>query len=115
MRLSSTIHFLHFSGLSDARQGTWSDELCALLGVDREKLPRIVEPWHVVGEVAEKRPLTLGLLPGRLSLPDAEIPRRVPWVRALCGLVCFLMWRAPLRFWLLQRIHLWLIVKIAPC
>jgi xylulokinase len=35
--------FIHFSALSDAQSGTWSDELCQLLGVDKAKLPRIVD------------------------------------------------------------------------
>ncbi|MFZ1397460.1 MAG: FGGY family carbohydrate kinase, partial [Candidatus Promineifilaceae bacterium] len=34
--------FLHFTTLSDAQQGTWSSELCAALGIDPDKLPRIV-------------------------------------------------------------------------
>ncbi len=56
--------FIHFSGLSDAQAGAWSPELCAALGVDRDKLPRIVEPWHVVGEVTEKAARDFGLAPG---------------------------------------------------
>jgi xylulokinase len=58
--------FLHFSALSDAQSGTWSDELCAALGVDREKLPRIVEPWHVVGEVTDRAASDSGLAPGTI-------------------------------------------------
>jgi len=56
--------FIHFSGLSDARQGQWSDELCAALGVDKDKLPRIVAPWQVVGEVTERAARDFGLAPG---------------------------------------------------
>ena len=58
--------FLHFTALSDAQKGTWSDELCAALGVDQAKLPRIVEPWHVVGEVTEQASGEFGLAPGTL-------------------------------------------------
>ena len=47
--------FIHFSGLSDAQRGQWSGELCETLGVELNKLPRIVEPWHIVGEVTEAR------------------------------------------------------------
>ena len=43
--------FLHFSGLSDAQNTVWSTDICNVLGVDMDKLPRIVEPWEVVGEV----------------------------------------------------------------
>lgn len=56
--------FIHFSGLSDAQKGDWSDELCEKLGVDRKKLPRIVEPWHVVGGVTEQAAADFGLAPG---------------------------------------------------
>lgn len=58
--------FLHFSALSDARKGTWSHELCSLFGVDMEKLPRIVEPWHVVGEVTTAAAQEFGLEPGTI-------------------------------------------------
>lgn len=58
--------FIHFSGLSDAQSGAWSDELCQLLGVDKTKLPRIVEPWHPVGEVTEKAAANFGLAPGTI-------------------------------------------------
>jgi xylulokinase len=58
--------FIHFSGLSDAQQGTWSDELCSQLGVDQNKLPKIVEPWHVVGEVTDSVAKDFGLAAGTL-------------------------------------------------
>jgi xylulokinase len=58
--------FLHFTALSDAQNGVWSDELCAALGVDPARLPRIVEPWHVVGEVTEQAAAEFGLAPGTL-------------------------------------------------
>ena len=56
--------FIHFSGLSDAQNGSWSDELCDKLGVDQDKLPRIVEPWHVVGEVTDAVAKDFGLAAG---------------------------------------------------
>ncbi len=56
--------FIHFSGLSDANNGRWSEELVGLMGVDLEKLPRIVEPWHVVGEVTSAAARDFGLAPG---------------------------------------------------
>ncbi len=58
--------YIHFSGLSDAEHGTWSDELCQSVGISREKLPRIVEPWEVVGEVTEAAAQEFGLAPGTL-------------------------------------------------
>jgi xylulokinase len=56
--------FIHFSGLSDAQNGCWSDELTGKLGVDPEKLPRIVNPWTPVGETSEKAAKDFGLVPG---------------------------------------------------
>jgi xylulokinase len=58
--------FIHFSGLSDARNGQWSAELCGALGVNPDKLPRIVEPWHVVGEVTDTAAKEFGLAPGTI-------------------------------------------------
>ncbi len=58
--------FIHFSGLSDAQQGQWSATLCGALGVDMDKLPRIVEPWHVVGEVTGSAAKDFGLAPGTI-------------------------------------------------
>ncbi len=58
--------FIHFSGLSDAQNGCWSTELCDLLGVDIDKLPEIVEPWRVVGEVRDASAKAFGLAPGTL-------------------------------------------------
>jgi len=56
--------FIHFSGFSDARSGTWSSELCNSLGMDMEKLPHIVEPWRVVGEVRPEAARDFGLAAG---------------------------------------------------
>jgi xylulokinase len=56
--------FIHFSGLSDAQDGIWSKELCDLFDVDLERLPRIVEPWFVVGEVNDEAASDFGLAPG---------------------------------------------------
>jgi xylulokinase len=56
--------FLHFTAVSDAQAGTWSTELCDALGVDRQRLPRIVEPWSVVGELSEPAARDFALLPG---------------------------------------------------
>jgi xylulokinase len=56
--------FIHFSALSDAQAGTWSPELCGLLGIDPDKLPRIVPPWEVIGEVTPAAAKDFGLAPG---------------------------------------------------
>ncbi|MFC1975087.1 FGGY-family carbohydrate kinase [Chloroflexota bacterium] len=56
--------FLHFSGLSDAENEAWSTKLCGLMGVDQGKLPEIVEPWRVVGEVTDTAAKEFGLTAG---------------------------------------------------
>ena len=56
--------FIHFSGFCDAQAGTWSQELCDLLGMDIWKLPQIVEPWRVIGEVTEQAARDFGMAPG---------------------------------------------------
>jgi xylulokinase len=56
--------FIHFSGFSDARQGRWSPELCQKFGLDMGKLPSIVEPWRVIGEVSEAAAADFGLAAG---------------------------------------------------
>jgi len=56
--------FLHFTGCSDARAGAWSDMLCERLGIDRDRLPRIVEPSSVVGETRGDRIRDFGLPAG---------------------------------------------------
>ncbi len=56
--------FIHFSGFSEAKTGSWSSELCDTLGMDLEKLPQIVPPWQVIGEVTEAAGREFGLAPG---------------------------------------------------
>ena len=43
--------YLHFTGLADQRAGTWSERLADALEVPLERLPRIVEPTEVIGEL----------------------------------------------------------------
>jgi xylulokinase len=56
--------FIHFSALSDAQAGQWSPELCTRLGVDPARLPRIVAPWEIIGEVQAEAAQDFGLAPG---------------------------------------------------
>lgn len=56
--------FVHFSALCDAKHGIWSEELIDRLGVDGRRLPRIVAPWEIVGEVIESAARDFGLAPG---------------------------------------------------
>lgn len=56
--------FIHFSGCSDALQGKWSKELCELLGIDQRRLPRVVDPTRIVGEVSASAARDFGLCAG---------------------------------------------------
>ena len=56
--------YIHFSGFSDAQHTTWSTELCDLFGLDQDKLPKIIEPCDLVGEVSERSAMEFGLAPG---------------------------------------------------
>jgi hypothetical protein len=59
--------FLHFTGCSDARSGTWSGELCDALGFDAARLTRIVDPWTVAGELTAEAARDFGL-PGGIPI-----------------------------------------------
>jgi xylulokinase len=63
--------YIHFSGFSDAQKSTWSDELCDRFGLDQDKLPRIVEPYDIIGEVTEGAAKEFGLAPGTLIAAGA--------------------------------------------
>jgi xylulokinase len=63
--------YIHFSGFSDAEKGIWSDELCERFGLDQGKLPRIVDPCDVIGEVSEQAVGEFGLAAGTLIAAGA--------------------------------------------
>lgn len=63
--------FIHFSGFSDAKSGSWSQELCDQFDLDIEKLPKIVAPWEIVGESSEKASEHFGLAPGTIIAAGA--------------------------------------------
>lgn len=56
--------YLHFSGFADNPRGRWDDDLCDRLGVDQQKLPRIVKPQQVIGEVMTAMARRCGVRPG---------------------------------------------------
>ncbi len=56
--------YIHFSGLSNALEGAWSEEICSKTDVDMDRLPRILAPTDVVGEVTEQAATDFGLAPG---------------------------------------------------
>jgi len=57
--------YLHFSGFADTKKKQWSDELLTALGVDKNKMPRIVRAFDMVGkltsEMADKCGLPAGI------------------------------------------------------
>ena len=56
--------FLHFTGIADARNGAWSHTLAERLGIDLERMPRIVPPWEIVGEATPEAAHDFGLPAG---------------------------------------------------
>lgn len=56
--------YLHFSGFADNRRGRWDEALCRRFDVPVEKLPRIVDPHAVVGELAPAMARACGLRAG---------------------------------------------------
>lgn len=56
--------YLHFSGFADNRRSAWDGNLCRAFGVDEKKLPRIVSPHTVVGNVTSPMARKCGLKPG---------------------------------------------------
>ena len=64
--------FLCFSGLADLKRSSWSEELCAKLGADRGKLPRILKSTDIVGSTT------------REAARDTGLPEDIP-IAAGCG------------------------------
>lgn len=56
--------YLHFSGFADTAERCWSPRLIDIFGMDPLKLPRIVRPWDVVGEVTARGAKDSGLARG---------------------------------------------------
>ncbi len=56
--------YLHFSGFADNPRRTWNLGLCRKMGLDPAKLPRIVRPHDVVGELTARMAARCGLKSG---------------------------------------------------
>lgn len=56
--------YLHFSGFADNQRNQWDDGLCQQFEVDPAKLPRIVAPHQIVGELIPAMASACGLKPG---------------------------------------------------
>jgi xylulokinase len=63
--------YIHFSGFSDALKGVWSNELCERFGLDKTKLPKIIDPCDIIGEASEQAAVEFGLAPGTLIAAGA--------------------------------------------
>ncbi len=55
---------LHFSGFGDVEKKEWSVELLDLFQVDKSKMPRIVNPWDIVGHLTPDAAAQCRLIPG---------------------------------------------------
>lgn len=73
---------IHFSGFADNEKLCWSEELCKLFDVDRNKLPNIVAPYQIAGKLTGKAADLMGLVSG---IPRGSrlwrSSRHLPWRR----------------------------------
>ena len=56
--------YLHFSGFADNCRRRWDQSLCRTFGLDASKLPRIVAPHAVMGELTARAASACGLRSG---------------------------------------------------
>jgi xylulokinase len=56
--------YLHFSGFADNQRAAWDASLCRQFKIDPDKLPAIVAPETIVGEVTAEAARKCGLKPG---------------------------------------------------
>ncbi|MCF7929005.1 MAG: hypothetical protein K9L68_08945 [Spirochaetales bacterium] len=55
---------LSFFGNEDAKNLDWSEEITGLFGLDRKKLPRVVNPWDRIGSISKETSVECGLKAG---------------------------------------------------
>ena len=58
------VTYLHFSGFADNRNSRWDEELCRRFDVDIDKLPKIVRPDEMMGQVIPEMAARTGLKAG---------------------------------------------------
>lgn len=56
--------YLVFSCFGDTRNRRWNDELIGRFDIDPDKLPRILDPWEVIGTVSTDAARECGLVAG---------------------------------------------------
>ncbi len=54
--------YLHFSGFADTKNSKWDEDLISTFSMDKEKLPRIVSPIKIIGEIIPEMAKKCGLL-----------------------------------------------------
>jgi xylulokinase len=55
---------LNFSSFSDTAAAVWNPDLVGMFEVPQEKLPRIVEPWEIIGKLTPSAARDCGLVAG---------------------------------------------------
>lgn len=56
--------YLVFSGFGSGEHGTWNEDLLGRVGLTAKKLPRIVEPWEIIGRLTQHWAKETGLPEG---------------------------------------------------
>ncbi|WP_309085657.1 FGGY family carbohydrate kinase [Chelativorans sp.] len=56
--------YLVFSCFGDTRNSRWNEDLIGRFDIDPKKLPRILDPWEVIGKVSRDAAAECGLLEG---------------------------------------------------
>jgi len=56
--------YLSFSGFGNSKTACWNEELLARFDLTAEKLPRIVEPWDIIGTIQPQWAHMTGLIAG---------------------------------------------------
>ncbi|MBS7654056.1 xylulose kinase [Candidatus Bathyarchaeota archaeon] len=56
--------YITYTGLYDVKRMKWSDDLCEIFRIPFDKLPRIVRPWEIIGELSGKEAERCGLVGG---------------------------------------------------
>nr|BAT28847.1 xylulose kinase [Aureimonas frigidaquae] len=56
--------YVAFSGFASGETSRWNEELLGRFGLDTSKLPRIVEPWDIIGRVQPQWAEALGVAAG---------------------------------------------------
>lgn len=56
--------FLHFTGLTDNNRKKWSEEILSYFQIPLEKMPKIVSPTEIIGEISQQAAIKTGLTEG---------------------------------------------------